>query len=59
MTDLNELGHKRDLIREKIVRLNRHPARVHGLSEEARTERLFELQDELRLLARCVMIIMQ
>ena len=50
MTDLKALGHRRDLLKEEVARLSRHPARVHGLSEEDRSERLLELEDELRLL---------
>jgi hypothetical protein len=51
MTDhLTALGHKRDLLKDEVSRLAKFPARVHGLTEEARAEKLLELNDELGLL---------
>jgi hypothetical protein len=50
MSNLTELGHKRDTVRAEIVRLSKHDARIHGISEDERAGRLLELNDELRLL---------
>jgi hypothetical protein len=49
VTDLTELGHKRDALQLEIGRISRHPAHVHKLTEGARSAQVLELQDELRL----------
>lgn len=49
MSDLNELGHRQELLKSEVARLSQHPARIHGLSEEDRADRVCELNQELEL----------
>jgi hypothetical protein len=49
VTDLTELGHRQESIKQEIVRLSQHPAHIHRLTEDERAAQVLALQDELRL----------
>ena len=46
---IKELGERAEFLKQETVRLSRHPARVHGMTEDEHSARLLDLNDELRL----------